>query len=195
VIRENKPQRVRVLSPQIAQQITGVLETVVQSGTGKEAQIPGFAAGKTGTTENYGDAWFVGWNDRLTVAVWVGFPHSVKSMKTLFRGSPVAGGTYPALIWKQFMLAAEALYKQRSDNQKQGDTTTTPDTSTVPTPTYTAPSTTSTAPSTTTPSTKSKSSTPKTDNAPNPNPNPTPTPPTGGGTGGAGGAAPPPSGQ
>jgi penicillin-binding protein 1A len=197
VIRENKPQRIRVLSPQIAQQVTGVLETVVQSGTGKEAQIPGFAAGKTGTTENYGDAWFVGWNDRLTVAVWVGFPHSVKSMKTLFRGSPVAGGTYPALIWKQFMLTAEALYKQRSDNQKQGDTTTTPDTSTVPTPSYTAPSTTSTAPATTTPSTKSKSSTPKTDNAPaTPNPNPTPTqPPTGGGTGGAGGAAPPPSGQ
>src|SRR5207302_1977302 len=105
----NKPTYQRVLPPAIATEVTTILETVVQYGTGKEADIPGFAAGKTGTTENYGDAWFVGWNDRLTVAVWVGFPHSVKSMKTLFRGSPVAGGTYPALIWKQFMLAAEGI--------------------------------------------------------------------------------------
>jgi penicillin-binding protein 1A len=190
VIERNKPQRIQVLSPGIAQQVTSVLQTVVQSGTGKQAQIPGFAAGKTGTTENYGDAWFVGWNDRLTVAVWVGFPHTVKSMKTMFRGSPVAGGTYPALIWKQFMLAALDIYKQRSDNQQAGQTTT-PDTSTVPSPT---PSPTTTAPSTTTttPGKKSKSDTqanpsPTTKNAPV-----TPTPPSTGGDGGGGGAAPPP---
>jgi penicillin-binding protein 1A len=192
VIERNKPQRIQVVSPAIAQQVTSVLQTVVQSGTGKAAQIPGFAAGKTGTTENYGDAWFVGWNDRLTVAVWVGFPHSLKSMKTMFRGSPVAGGTYPALIWKQFMLAAGDIYKQRSDNQR--GQTTTPGTSTVPSttpaPTTAAPSTT-----TTTPSKKSKAgapSTPTTKSAPV-----TPTPPStgaggGDGGGGGGGAAPPP---
>ena len=47
-------------------------------GTGKAAQIGEFAAGKTGTTENYGDAWFVGFNKELTVAVWVGYPDELQ---------------------------------------------------------------------------------------------------------------------
>ena len=60
------------------------------------AQIPGvMIAGKTGTTENYGDAWFVGWTKEYTVAVWVGYPDEFKPMKTEFQGEPVAGGTYP----------------------------------------------------------------------------------------------------
>ena len=68
------------------------------------AQIPGtFVAGKTGTTENYGDAWFVGWTKELTVAVWVGYPDELRPMETEFNGEPVAGGTYPAAIWKSFM--------------------------------------------------------------------------------------------
>ena len=70
------------------------------------AQIPGvMVAGKTGTTENYGDAWFVGWTKEYTVAVWVGYPDEFKPMKTEFQGEPVAGGTYPAGIWKTFMQA------------------------------------------------------------------------------------------
>jgi penicillin-binding protein 1A len=76
---------------------------VVQGGTGKAAQIGEFAAGKTGTTENYGDAWFVGYNRQLTVAVWVGYPDGLKQMKTEYHGGPVAGGTYPAEIWHDFM--------------------------------------------------------------------------------------------
>ena len=52
-------------------------------------------AGKTGTTENYGDAWFVGWTKELTVAVWVGYPDELRPMQTEFNGQPVAGGTYP----------------------------------------------------------------------------------------------------
>ena len=55
---------------------------MIQSGTGKAAQIGEFAAGKTGTTENYGDAWFVGFNKELTVAVWVGYPDRLKPMET-----------------------------------------------------------------------------------------------------------------
>ena len=51
-----------------------MLETVLQYGTGKAASIGQFAAGKTGTTSNYGDAWFVGWDSKYTVAVWVGYP-------------------------------------------------------------------------------------------------------------------------
>ena len=53
-------------------------------------------AGKTGTTESYGDAWFVAWTKEYTVAVWVGYPDEFKPMETEFQGEPVAGGTFPA---------------------------------------------------------------------------------------------------
>ena len=62
----------------------------------------GAVAGKTGTTENYGDAWFVGYTPQLAVAVWVGYPNELRPMLTEFDGEPVAGGTFPALIWKAF---------------------------------------------------------------------------------------------
>jgi membrane peptidoglycan carboxypeptidase len=64
-------------------------------------------AGKTGTTENYGDAWFVGYTPQLAVAVWVGYPDELKPMLTEFGGKPVTGGTLPALIWKSFMTRAD----------------------------------------------------------------------------------------
>ena len=60
-------------------------------------------AGKTGTTDNYGDAWFVGYTPDLVVAVWVGYPDALRPMTTEFGGEPVTGGTLPALIWKQFV--------------------------------------------------------------------------------------------
>ena len=80
---------------------------MVSSGTGKAAQIGEFAAGKTGTTENYGDAWFVGFNEELTVAVWVGYRTGSQPMETEYHGEPVAGGTFPAEIWHDFMLACD----------------------------------------------------------------------------------------
>jgi penicillin-binding protein 1A len=93
-----------VLKTSVADDVASILSTVVTQGTAKAAQIPGrFAAGKTGTTENYGDAWFVGWTDEITVAVWVGYPDELRPMETEFRGQPVAGGTYPASIWKTFV--------------------------------------------------------------------------------------------
>jgi membrane peptidoglycan carboxypeptidase len=78
---------------------------VIKSGTGKQAALPDGrpAAGKTGTTENYGDAWFIGYTPQLAVAVWVGYPNKLRPMETEFHGGPVAGGTFPALIWKAFM--------------------------------------------------------------------------------------------
>ena len=61
----------------IATEVHNMLEGVVSTGTGTAAAIPGVdVVGKTGTTSNYGDAWFVGWTPQLTVAVWVGFPIS-----------------------------------------------------------------------------------------------------------------------
>ena len=74
---------------------------------GKAAALPGWqVAGKTGTTENYGDAWFVGFTPQLVAAVWVGYPDKLVPMTTEFHGKPVAGGTFPALIWKAFMQKA-----------------------------------------------------------------------------------------
>ena len=106
----------RVLTPDQAATINSLLQGVVQYGTGKAAQLPGRqVAGKTGTTENYGDAWFVGYTPQLVAAVWVGYPDKLVPMTTEFHGHPVAGGTYPALIWKAFMskaLAAGGLKKE-----------------------------------------------------------------------------------
>ena len=67
--------------------ISSILSTVVTTnGTARAAAIPGvFAAGKTGTTENYGDAWFVGWTDKITVAVWVGYPNELKRWRRVPR--------------------------------------------------------------------------------------------------------------
>jgi penicillin-binding protein 1A len=100
----NDPQPVQALEPGAAEQITDILEDVVRFGTGRRAAIPGRAvAGKTGTTDNYGDAWFVGYTPELVVAVWVGYPDRLRPMLTEFGGEPVAGGTLPALIWKEFV--------------------------------------------------------------------------------------------
>jgi membrane peptidoglycan carboxypeptidase len=110
----------QVLTSTQAETIDQLLQGVVQYGTGKAAAIPGWqVAGKTGTTENYGDAWFVGYTPpatgadgkthQLVVAVWVGYPNKLVPMLTEFHGHPVAGGTFPALIWKSFMTKAIAL--------------------------------------------------------------------------------------
>ncbi|MEA2382622.1 MAG: penicillin-binding protein [Solirubrobacteraceae bacterium] len=111
----NKPRRRRVLAKATAQTAVGIMETVVQRGTGKRAGLADgtFAAGKTGTTENSGDAWFVGFTDRLTVAVWVGYPDKLKPMLTEFAGKPVEGGTFPALIWHDFMTGANKIIDDR----------------------------------------------------------------------------------
>jgi penicillin-binding protein 1A len=107
-------RRTPVIPETVASQVTQILQTVVTYGTGKAAAIPGFAAGKTGTTENYGDAWFVGWNEQMTVAVWVGYPDRLVPMLTEYGGEPVAGGTYPAVLWHDFMTQAIAIFDQRA---------------------------------------------------------------------------------
>jgi penicillin-binding protein 1A len=99
----------RVLSPDVASTIDELLHGPVDDsyGTGTAAAIPGVdVAGKTGTTSNYIDAWFVGWTPQLTVAVWVGYPNTGKPMTKNFDGGPVEGGTYPAIIWHNFMVQA-----------------------------------------------------------------------------------------
>jgi penicillin-binding protein 1A len=100
----NKRSVKRVFPEAVGQTAQDMLSLVVSSGTGKAAQVAGEPIwGKTGTTENYGDAWFVGSNGDLTVAVWVGYPNKLVPMKYEFAGGPVAGGTYPAEIFGDFM--------------------------------------------------------------------------------------------
>ena len=78
--RPDAQRRRRIPAERRAAATTAILQTVVAYGTGKRRGDPGgFAAGKTGTTENYGDAWFVGFNERLTVAVWVGYPDKLEA--------------------------------------------------------------------------------------------------------------------
>jgi penicillin-binding protein 1A len=109
LVDDNRPLRHQVLPNNDDALLTSLLEDVVREGTGKRAALPDRpAAGKTGTTENYGDAWFVGYTPQLATAVWVGYPNRLRPMLTEFHGTPVAGGTFPAEIWKAFTQAALA---------------------------------------------------------------------------------------
>jgi penicillin-binding protein 1A len=109
LIADNLAIRHQVFAANLDAVETNILEGVISSGTGVHAQLPNRpAAGKTGTTENYGDAWFVGYTPELATAVWVGYPNQLKPMLTDFHGQPVAGGTFPAEIWRAFTQAALA---------------------------------------------------------------------------------------
>jgi penicillin-binding protein 1A len=113
----NAPVPRQVLTPTQSEIIDQMLQGVVQGGTGTAAALPGReVAGKTGTTENYGDAWFVGFTPQLVAAVWVGYPDKLVPMTYQFHGQPVAGGTYPALVWKAFMTKALAYLKAEPEN-------------------------------------------------------------------------------
>jgi penicillin-binding protein 1A len=102
--KQNKVVARQVLEHEKVKLINHILQRVVTSGTGRQAALSDRpVAGKTGTTENYGDAWFVGYTPQLAVAVWVGYPNSLTPMLTEYDGDPVAGGTFPARIWKSFM--------------------------------------------------------------------------------------------
>ena len=74
------------------------------------------------TTENYQDAWFVGFTEDMTVAVWVGYPEGAKQMETEYRGEPVAGGTFPAEIWRDFMLSVKKIRLARNPDKEQEET-------------------------------------------------------------------------
>ena len=93
-----RPQCQRVLTPTVASEVTGLLRGVVQFGTGTAAYIPGYSvAGKTGTTQNFGSAWFIGYTHDLVTSSWVGDPRGTTFPLYNVDGvGEVFGGTIPA---------------------------------------------------------------------------------------------------
>ncbi|MDQ3740160.1 MAG: penicillin-binding protein, partial [Actinomycetota bacterium] len=98
-----KRKRVRAFEDGVTAKVTDILERNMTGGTGTSAQIGCPAAGKTGTTDNHTDAWFVGYTPNLTTSVWVGFPERRIEMYPPTTPISVAGGTYPAQIWGAYM--------------------------------------------------------------------------------------------
>jgi penicillin-binding protein 1A len=96
------PQRERVIPDWVAAEVVRILEENMTGGTGVGAYFGGTSAGKTGTTDNYADAWFCGFTPGLVATVWIGFPKGEIPM-TSVHGIAVSGPTFPASIWKLFM--------------------------------------------------------------------------------------------
>jgi penicillin-binding protein 1A len=150
VLYEHESVRDRVLDEKVAGEVNYALSQVVQAGTGTGAKIPGqTVAGKTGTTENYKDAWFAGFTCKLTTAVWMGYPDAnldgtPKYMSNV-HGIKVTGGSLPTTIWQRYM--AKATQGQDSCEYPR------PVSAPVVPPSTTAPPSTSTSSTTEAPST------------------------------------------
>jgi penicillin-binding protein 1A len=174
----------QVVDESVASTATGILHTVVTSGTGERAQVgDDYIWGKTGTTDNNADAWFVGANEDITVAVWVGYPDGATPMETEFAGGPVDGGTIPALIWHDVVTSYDTLKASKGADDGTTDSST-----------YVAPSyDTTVAPTTTTPAPTTAVPTEPAPVTPAPEETPTPpeqtAPPTDGGGGTSSGTA------
>ena len=113
VLLENEPVAERAISVQSARLVTSVLAANVRGGTGTRARLPDqAAAGKTGTAQDFADAWFVGYTPHLATAVWMGNPDEQVPMRGVDRGvlgvGSVTGGSIPAMIWGAFNTAFHA---------------------------------------------------------------------------------------
>jgi len=107
VLKENYPSSEQVLSPQTAFLVTSMLKSVLDEGTGyliRRYGYYGIGAGKTGTTDNFTDAWFIGYTPYLTCGIWTGFDKK----KKIFEGA--TGGVVCAPIWAEFMKNVSNFY-------------------------------------------------------------------------------------
>ncbi|MGH2807427.1 MAG: transglycosylase domain-containing protein [Actinomycetota bacterium] len=132
VIYRDETDEERVLDPGVAYLTTTALQAVIERGTGTGANIGRPAAGKTGTAQEYRDAWFAGYTPDLVAAVWMGYPQGEIEMKASCSGSTngciptridstgVTGGSYPAMIWQRFMSAALAGLPITAFDQPEG---------------------------------------------------------------------------
>jgi penicillin-binding protein 1A len=96
------PQRKRVIPDWVAAEVTRILSENMTSGTGTGAYFGATSAGKTGTTDNFADAWFCGFTPGLEATIWIGYPRGEIPMLSV-HGIQVSGPTFPATIWRLFM--------------------------------------------------------------------------------------------
>jgi penicillin-binding protein 1A len=96
------PQRKRVIPDWVAAEVVRILEENMTGGTGVGAYFGRTSAGKTGTTDNFADAWFCGFTPGLEATIWIGYPQGEVPMRSV-HGISVSGPTFPATIWKLFM--------------------------------------------------------------------------------------------
>jgi len=110
IIDNSAPEPTRVLAEDVADNVTGVLQGVLSNGTAAGRGLDRPAAGKTGTTQNNRDAWFVGYTPTLSTSVWIGYENktieTTKELRNIKGVRAVTGGTHPARLWQQFMRAA-----------------------------------------------------------------------------------------
>jgi penicillin-binding protein 1A len=116
--QRTKPQR--VISPAVAYEVTRLLHDNITEGTGTAAYT-GCAgqAGKTGTTDEYTDAWFAGYQPNLSTAVWVGYPESNEVSMSSVHGIIVFGGTFPAEIWNSLYSAGGVPCEEFTEPEQQ----------------------------------------------------------------------------
>ena len=176
VLYEAPTKRTRVVPQDITDQVSWALSQVIQGGTGTGANFGKPAAGKTGTTEDFKDAWFVGYTCQLTASVWMGYPGEpaapgqpakpVKAM-TNVHGRKVFGGTFAAPIWSKFMAkATKDLDSCPFDRPKNVTAGVTPGTGSVGTAPRSSTTATTAAPSSTTTSSTAPPATTTTTQAP-----------------------------
>jgi penicillin-binding protein 1A len=144
VLYEAEHRQQRVLDPGVADQVSAILEQAVQRGTGTAAQLDRPVAGKTGTGQDYRNAWFCGYVPQLATAVWVGYAGAEQLPMTPPRTAiSVTGGSYPARIWQAYMDVATDRYPAEPFVAPPPPTTTT----TLPPPIVQVPTTPTTGPS------------------------------------------------
>ncbi len=183
----DKIETKQAVPPDVAATARTLLHSVVTSGTGRNAYTGDPTEwGKTGTTENNGDAWFVGANKDITVAVWVGHADSLKPMETEYGGAPVDGGTIPALIFNEVVNAYEQLSSAEHHGKSPRTAGTAPAPSTTVAPTAPAPTTAPAIPQTSSP--PAQQAAPRAQPQQQASPQPASPPPSSGGGGSTGGA-------
>ncbi len=107
VLLDAQPKRTQAISAGVAYEVTRILQDNILHGTGTKANIDRPAAGKTGTAQEWYDAWFCGYTPHLSTAVWMGHPEAQISMDNV-HGIRVTGGSFPAEMWHKFMVVAES---------------------------------------------------------------------------------------
>ena len=103
VLEEGPSVGLQAIPPSVAEQVNGILAKVITQGTGTRADFGRPAAGKTGTAQDFSNAWFSGYTPQLATAIWVGYRGSNRSLLNVQGVRQVAGGTIPAEMWREYM--------------------------------------------------------------------------------------------